>query len=95
MSYLELTVWMEEHPYQALADRLVDDSTMEKILEKLMYKRYENCVPAEERARIEKIIVQEDAGRKAEEAASRRFVFIEAKKEGEPLQNWGRVWDST
>lgn len=83
MSYLELTVWMEEHPYQALADRLVDDSTMEKILEKLMHRRYENCVPAEERARIEKIIVQEDAGRKAEEAASRRFVFIEAKKEGE------------
>lgn len=83
MNDLELTAWREEHPYQALADCLLDDSTMEKVLKKLMHKRYENCVSAEERAYIEKIIVQEDAGRKAEEAVSRRFVFIEEKKEGE------------
>ena len=47
-----------------------------------MQKLYEKCVPAEERERIEKIIVQKEVRRKSEEAASRRFVFIEAKKNG-------------
>ena len=47
-----------------------------------MQKLYEKCVPAEERERIKEIVAQEEAMRKAEEAASHRFVFIEAKKNG-------------
>lgn len=34
MNYLEITVWMEEHQYHALADRLEDDSTMEKVVDR-------------------------------------------------------------
>ena len=60
MNYLEITVWMEEHQYHALADRLEDDSTMEKVVKEMMQKLYEKCVPAEERERIEKIIVQKE-----------------------------------
>ena len=73
---------MEEHQYKALTDHLVDGSTMEKVVKEMMQKLYEKCVPAEERERIKEIVAQEEAMRKAEEAASRRFVFIEAKKDG-------------
>jgi len=65
---------MEEHQYKALTDHLVDGSTMEKVVKEMMQKLYEKCVPVEKREHVEKIIVQEDA--------SRRFVFIEAKKDG-------------
>ena len=82
MNYLEITVWLEEHQYQALADRLVDDSNLEKVVTEILQNLYEKCVPAEERERIKEIVAQEEAMRKAEEAASHRFVFIEAKKNG-------------
>ena len=72
---------MEEHQYKALTDHLVDGSTMEKVVKEMMQKLYEKCVPVEKREHVEKIIVQEEARRKAEDA-SRRFVFIEAKKDG-------------
>ena len=81
MNYLEITVWLEEHQYQALADRLVDDSNLEKVVTEILQNLYEKCVPVEKREHVEKIIVQEEARRKAEDA-SRRFVFIEAKKDG-------------
>ena len=82
MNYLEITVWLEEHQYQALADHLVDDSNLDKVVTEILQNLYEKCVPAEERERIKEIVAQEEAMRKAEEAASRRFVFIEAKKNG-------------
>ena len=72
---------MEEHQYKALTDHLVDGSTMEKVVKEMMQKLYEKCVPVEKSEHVEKIIVQEEARRKAEDA-SRRFVFIEAKKDG-------------
>ena len=36
MNYLEITVWLEEHQYQALADRLVDDSNLEKVVTEIL-----------------------------------------------------------
>ena len=80
MNYLEITVWLEEHQYQALADRLVDDSNLEKVVTEILQNLYEKCVPAEERERIKEIVAQEEAMRKAEEAASHRFVFIDVYK---------------
>ena len=82
MNYLEITVWMEEHQYHALADRLEDDSTMEKVVDRSCRSCMKNVSRLRRGERIEKIIVQKEVRRKSEEAASRRFVFIEAKKNG-------------
>ena len=41
MNYLEITVWLEEHQYQALADRLVDDSNLEKVVTEILQNLYE------------------------------------------------------
>lgn len=82
MNCLDITVWLEEHKYRALADRLPEGVTLEKMLEETVQKLYEENVPAVERERIQEMIEQEEAEREAAEAASRRFVLIEAVKDG-------------
>lgn len=82
MNCLDITVWIEEHKYRALVERLPVGVTLEQVMEKMMQNLYEECVPAVDREHIQKIIAQEEAEREAAEASSRRFVLIEAVKDG-------------
>lgn len=82
MNCLDITVWLEEHKYRALADRLPEGVTLETMLEETVKKLYEEKVPAVEREHIEELIKAEEREREAVEAASRRFVLIEAVKDG-------------
>lgn len=82
MAKQDVTVWMDEHVYCALSERLPEGTSIEQEMARILEKLYEQTVPAEERRKVEDTVRREEQEADAEKRSRRRFVLIKVVKDG-------------
>lgn len=82
MAKQDVTVWMDEHVYCALSERLPEGTSIEQEMARILEKLYEQTVPAEERRKVEDTVRREEQEADAEKQSRRRFVLSKVVKDG-------------